>query len=149
MVIWGDPIDNLCHSIKWDAHTASVDKEGKDDVIHLQSIWCILGNCVIPSLSAALRCRPQIWHHHCSRVCVEFNTFPGIHVCVYRDEYQWIWLPLQWRHNGLNGVSNHQPHDCLLCRLFRRKSKETSKLRVIGLCGEFTGDRWILRTNGQ
>ena len=32
--------------------------------------------------------------------------------------------PLQWRHNGCNGVSNHQPHDCLLNRLFRRRSKK-------------------------
>ena len=41
---------------------------------------------------------------------------------------------LQWRHNGLDGVSNHQPHDCLLNRLFRRRSKKTSKLCVTGLC---------------
>ena len=41
---------------------------------------------------------------------------------------------LQWRHNGRDGVSNHQPHDCLLNHLFRRKSKNTSKLRVTGLC---------------
>ena len=33
---------------------------------------------------------------------------------------------LQWRHNGHDSVSNH--------RLFRRRSKETSKLRVTGLC---------------
>ena len=39
-----------------------------------------------------------------------------------------------WRHNGRDSVSNHQPHDCLLNRLFRRKSKKTSKLRVTGLC---------------
>ena len=31
-------------------------------------------------------------------------------------------------------VSNHQPHDCLLNRLFSRRSKRTSKLRVTGLC---------------
>ena len=69
---------------------------------------------------------------------------------------------LQWRHNERNGVSNHQPHDCLLnvgvsyhqlydClfnRLFRRRSKKTSKLRVTGGCdgnspvtGEFTAQR--------
>ena len=42
---------------------------------------------------------------------------------------------LQWRHNGHDGVSNHQPHDCLLHRLFRRRSMKTSKLRVTGLCG--------------
>ena len=41
---------------------------------------------------------------------------------------------LQWRHNGRGSVSNHQPHDCLLNRLFRRRSKKTSKLRVTGLC---------------
>ena len=39
----------------------------------------------------------------------------------------------QWRHNGHDGVSNHQTHDCLLNRLFRRRSIKTSKLRVIGL----------------
>ena len=43
---------------------------------------------------------------------------------------------LQWRHNGCNGVSNHQPHDCLLNRLFRHRSRKTSKLRVTGLCGQ-------------
>ena len=37
---------------------------------------------------------------------------------------------LHWRHNGRDGVSNDQPHDCLLKRLFRRRSKENSKLRV-------------------
>ena len=45
----------------------------------------------------------------------------------------WI-SSLQWRHNGHDSVSNHQPHDCLLKRLFRRRSKKTSKLRVTGLC---------------
>ena len=41
---------------------------------------------------------------------------------------------LQWRHNGHDGASNHQPHDCLLNRLFRHRSKKTPKLRVTGLC---------------
>ena len=41
---------------------------------------------------------------------------------------------LEWRHNGLDSVSNHQPRDCLLNRLFRRRSKKTSKLRVTDLC---------------
>ena len=55
---------------------------------------------------------------------------------------------LRWRHNGRDSVSNHQPHDCLLNRLFRRRSKKTSKLRVTGLCernspvtGEFPAQR--------
>ena len=46
---------------------------------------------------------------------------------------QILMKPLQWRHNGHDSVSNHQPHDCLLNRLFRRRSKKTLKLHVIGL----------------
>ena len=41
---------------------------------------------------------------------------------------------LLWRHNGRDSVSNHRPHDCLLNRLFRRRSKKTSKLHATGLC---------------
>ena len=46
----------------------------------------------------------------------------------------WIFSQsLQRHHNGRDGISNHQPHDCLLNRLFGRRSKKTSKLRVTGL----------------
>ena len=55
---------------------------------------------------------------------------------------------LQWRHNGRNVVSNHRRLDCLLSRMFRRRSKKTSKVRVTGLCegnspvtGEFPAQR--------
>ena len=55
---------------------------------------------------------------------------------------------LQWRHNEHDCVSNHQPHYCLPNRLFTRRSKKTSKLRVTGLCvgnspvtGEFPAQR--------
>ena len=41
---------------------------------------------------------------------------------------------LQWRHNGRDGVSNHQPLKCLLNHLFGRRLRKTSKLRVTGLC---------------
>ena len=41
---------------------------------------------------------------------------------------------LKWRHNERDGVSDHQPNDCLLNRLFGRRSKKTSKHRVTGLC---------------
>ena len=57
---------------------------------------------------------------------------------------------LQWRHNEHDGVSNHKPHDCLLKRLSRRRSKKTSNVRVTGLCegnspgtGEFPAQRSI------
>ena len=41
---------------------------------------------------------------------------------------------LQWHHNGHDCISNRQPHDRLLNRLFRCRSKKTSKLRVTCLC---------------
>ena len=55
---------------------------------------------------------------------------------------------LKWRHDERHGASNHQPHDYLVNRLFRRRSKKTSKLCVTGLCvgnspvtGEFPAHR--------
>ena len=59
----------------------------------------------------------------------------------YRDSHhknnmvsQHVFITLQWRHNGHDSISNHQPHDCFLNRLFRRRSKKTSKLHITGLC---------------
>ena len=49
----------------------------------------------------------------------------------------------QWRHNERDGVSNHRRLDGLFHRLFRRRSKNTLKLRVAGLCegnSQMTGD---------
>ena len=43
-----------------------------------------------------------------------------------------IKLSLLWRHNGRDGISD-QPHDCLVNRLLKRRSKKTSKLRFTGL----------------
>ena len=54
----------------------------------------------------------------------------------------------EWRFNERDGVSNHQPHDCLLNCLFSRRSKKTSKPRVTGfregnslMTGEFSAQR--------
>ena len=44
------------------------------------------------------------------------------------------YVSTNWRHNERDGVSDHPPHDCLLNRLFRRRSKKISKFRVIGPC---------------
>ena len=65
---------------------------------------------------------------------------------IYHDNV--CWAPLQRLHNERDGVSDQQPHDCLLNRLFRRRSNKTSNLRVAGLCegnstvtGEFPAQR--------
>ena len=66
----------------------------------------------------------------------------------YFNDNTLLLCTLQWRHNERDGVSNHQPYDCLLNRLFRRGSKKTPKLRATGLCagnspvtGEFPAQR--------
>ena len=56
---------------------------------------------------------------------------------------------LHWRHNDHDSVSNHQPHGCLLNRLFRPRSKKTSKLRVTGLCAGNSPGPVNSRTKGQ
>ena len=50
-------------------------------------------------------------------------------------------LSLQWRNNGRDSASNHQPHDCLLNRLFRCGSKKTTSNGswCIGIKGEMSG----------
>ena len=54
---------------------------------------------------------------------------------VSRHRQQWgLAQSLEWRHNERDNVSNHQRLDCFLHRLFRRRSKKTSKHRVTGLC---------------
>ena len=49
---------------------------------------------------------------------------------------------LQWRHNESDGVSNHQPHDCLLNRLLCNRL-----LRVIGTCSGT--HRWQVKSSAQ
>ena len=73
-----------------------------------------------------------------------FNISSVISLYKLLNSFRWVvtsWPPmwchcnaLQWRHNWHDSVPNHQPYDCLLNRLFRRRSKKTSKLRVTGLC---------------
>ena len=73
---------------------------------------------------------PATWLHH-----------PGYGLDMLSVSYRREWhrtstvkclYALHWRHNESDGVSNHQPHDCLLNGLFRRRSKKTPKLRVTG-----------------
>ena len=61
-----------------------------------------------------------------------------IYICIYDKLWHASFLSRcatsQWCHNGRDGVSHRQPHDYILNRLFRHRSKKKSKLRVTGLC---------------
>ena len=111
--------------------------------------WSSINRILLTSLQALWqnvkqRLNPQKTPHR-SPVRVSYgvslvNIFDNIDRVIWRHR-----ISLHWRHNGHDGISNHQPHDCLLTRLFRHRSKKTSKLRITGLCagnspvtGEFT-----------
>ena len=72
---------------------------------------------------------------HNKTVC----TYNGVY-CIFFSNSNTCQIPdmwnnqSQWRHDGLGGVSNQQPHHCLLSRLSGRRSKKISKLRGTGLC---------------
>ena len=55
-------------------------------------------------------------------------------ITLHIDRHSAEQCTLRWRHNGHDGVSNHQPYHCLPNRLLGCRSKKTSKLRVTGLC---------------
>ena len=57
-------------------------------------------------------------------------TIAEMIACHYWDK-KWT---LEWRHNGAMASQIIQPNYSLFKRLFRRRSKKTSKLRVTGLC---------------
>ena len=80
----------------------------------------------------------SLWHH-CNVLLHDATFFTmqsSINFPKRSDAY--LRQSLRWRHNGCDSVSNNQPQHCLLNRLFRRRLKKTSKLRVTGLC-EFPG----------
>ena len=83
------------------------------------------------------------FNHKTFDACFGFNAFFGntypqdTGQCDQSDiqfMHERLFGSLRWRHNGHDGVSNHQHHHCLLNPLFRRRSKKTLKLRVTGLC---------------
>ena len=67
-----------------------------------------------------------------SILCMTFDNLL-INPSMHSGSTRWN-KSLQWHHNDCDGVSNHQRLDYLLNRLFRHRSKKTSKLRITGIC---------------
>ena len=112
--------------------------------------WCL---CMVIHLGVVMRNASQWPRFRIFRLgsdntrTSDSSSSPDRITCTWIPQQHWK-HPLRWRHNGRDGVSDHQPHDCLLNRLFRHRSKKTSKLRVTGLCagnspgtGEFLAQR--------
>ena len=93
----------------------------------------------------------NLWEHTYFTLVYDDSNIEGFIIYVIinaLDHMQVMSRPLPWSHNECDGVSNHQPHDCLRNRLFRRRSKKTAKLRVTDLregnslvTGEFPAQR--------
>ena len=73
----------------------------------------------------------MIWYVNITALVRRWKITGQRTLCIWKK-----YITLQWRHNDHDCVSNHQPRGCLLNRLFKRRSKKTSKLRVTGLCVE-------------
>ena len=50
------------------------------------------------------------------------NIYHNMQTCPYVE-----WVTSQWRHDERHGVSNEQPHDCLLNRFFKAQINENIK----------------------
>ena len=74
-------------------------------------------------------CRPNSLWNRINQIILKYSSFSTkiTMMCLINNT-------LQWHHNESDCVSNHQPNDCLLNRLFRHRWKKTSKLHVTGLC---------------
>ena len=87
----------------------------------------------------SIRCFRLKMHFFRNRDSDGYDTFNAFHGILPTLNKRWGLnkisdLSLRWRYNGHGGVSNHQPHHCLLNRVFGCRSKKTTKLRVTGLC---------------
>ena len=103
--------------------------------------WCMSGSLIrsdgenVPGIPGA--CAPailRIWQEAHGMMWPHYITFSSNLGPPQNRASERILQSLRWRHNDHAGVSNHQPHGCLLNRLFWHWSKKTSKLRVTGLC---------------
>ena len=106
-------------------------------------LWINLSACFYDTVIYSMRLCADILKYQIKRIFVAFEsyntsfTFSSFQTCFARSLGWMLYRiihSLQWRQDGHASVSNHQPHDCLLNRLFKRRSQKTSKLRVTGLC---------------
>ena len=108
-----------------------------------QNLCAMCHNMTIVILNPVIYKWPSYWsfaiQHMCLIACMKIGAmlagaFLSISVPISRLMSQCIIRSLQWRHKEHDGVSNHQPYDSLLNRLFRCRWNKPTKLRVTGLC---------------
>ena len=83
------------------------------------TIWCLCGMQRV-GLS---------WQHQCAQY-IEITCLNWASDCIKFACFKWA-PALQLRHNEHDGVSNHQPHDCLLNRADERKHQSSASLAFV------------------
>ena len=81
-------------------------------------VYCI--RIYSKSINVVLQSWTSLW------ACWPFQSDSSQSLAKLYWNYAKITDTLQWRHIECDGVSNHQPPDCLLNRLFKHRSKKTS-----------------------
>ena len=134
------------HNLYWWLIIDFQEQTPRNKLIYFDKNLNVLYKNVGHLIHASLCKETKEFSEWCVTILCDF--LPSIHKCLLWDflnmshnESVWCWCrfaneTLHWCHNEPDGVSNHQPHHCLLNCLFRCRSKKTSKLRVTGLCAE-------------
>ena len=137
----------LCFDISWFSHVLHHHFTGTGSIIWPEKcgmkLFIPFPNFNSPGLSVSI-----------SQMLSLMKSLACMHICRLFSlrRYQLIQfdvvITLQWRYSERDGISNHRRLDYLLNHLFRRRSKETSKLRVTGIyernspvTGEFPAQR--------
>ena len=113
------PIPSNC--IRLQLRTKHIIDKRQHEIPSFQNNWT---DCILPSYAKQNLYANDVYflidcvHRHFvllwsreSQLCVRYVT------SISQE------LSLQWRHNDNDSLSNHQPHGCLLNRLFKRISK--------------------------
>ena len=98
---------------------------------NIQEHWLITISNYLAVLITFTKPVVAAWHEAIRHYVASITGGERLMALRWRESYQESHT-LRWRHNGRDSVSNHQPRDCLLNRLFRRTSNKASKLRVTG-----------------
>ena len=125
----GEIIQKAMDTVEWPKSPTNSTKRKLCVRNYWDELYALL--CFLTLHNVSPYIRQEGTHRYCRRI------LSIIYVCSYHRLHS-----LQCRHNGPDSISNHQPHDCLHNRVFRRRSKETSKLRVTGLCAGNSPHKW-------
>ena len=141
----------LATKVLWHAWINYLTAEPPSDYVSMITWECIMSmvvalatrdreGCFDPHVGAPQKCLCGVvnslilwpWSSICSIMSFR-NNITGY--LISNTNYSTGWAMLFWSSfSGRDGVSNHQPHRCLLNRLSKHSSKKTSKFRVTGLC---------------